>query len=469
MVEKKTNLKTAFAYHRYSTKNQEDGYSLEVQRNITKKIADKHDCNIIQVYEDKGISGATIDKRPSMLQLLDDLKTLKPNFILCIDQDRIARGNDFWFIKSLMAKTNTAFITEKEGLIDFGDITKDAFSDMLGVFAKFERGMITRRVKRAIAERVKGGKQIGNLKNILGYDYKNGNIVINSKEKQIILKIFNLAIEGKNYTHIVRYLNEDGYRTKHSALFNVKKIKNIIKNPIYCGHVKHYNKIYKGIHKAIISEEIFNKAQKNITYRKKYSPNRPPKYLLTGFLRCGYCGSSMGGYKSFKGYWNYRCLGYTRGICKTSVHLQKDKIEKFVIDKICQMLNEFDLDELNKRAIKMSNETEPTLDVDKKIKNIQSKLDRLLDEYLEGYIKKDKYRNYIEKLNKEINELKEINSVEYDYSILEKINTPEFFNSIELEDKRKIISLFLDKIVVYKMNKTRNLEDRIKCFWNEII
>ena len=63
-------MKTAFLYHRYSSDLQKDGYTLEVQRRITKEIAKKHGLRIIQVYEDETISEATIDKRKVMISYL---------------------------------------------------------------------------------------------------------------------------------------------------------------------------------------------------------------------------------------------------------------------------------------------------------------------------------------------------------------------------------------------------------------
>ena len=56
-------MKTAFSYHRFSHDDQRKGHTLEVQREITKKLAQKYEATIIQIYEDEAISGATIDKR----------------------------------------------------------------------------------------------------------------------------------------------------------------------------------------------------------------------------------------------------------------------------------------------------------------------------------------------------------------------------------------------------------------------
>jgi len=117
---------------------QKDSYTLEAQRSITKKLAEKYNAKIIQVYEDEAISGVTIEKRPAMLQLLEDLPKLKPSYLISTDQDRLIMGNDFWAIKNILAKTKTSIITEKEGIIDQADITKDTLSYIIVVFARLE-------------------------------------------------------------------------------------------------------------------------------------------------------------------------------------------------------------------------------------------------------------------------------------------------------------------------------------------
>ena len=88
-------MKTAFSYHRYLDEKQAQGYTLESRRNVTKSLADKYESKIIGIYEDEGISASTIDKRPSMLNMIVDMESLKPNFVIFTDQDRLSRGNDF--------------------------------------------------------------------------------------------------------------------------------------------------------------------------------------------------------------------------------------------------------------------------------------------------------------------------------------------------------------------------------------
>ncbi len=42
-------MKTAFCYHRYSYVDQKDGYTLEIRRKTTKRLADKYECTILNI------------------------------------------------------------------------------------------------------------------------------------------------------------------------------------------------------------------------------------------------------------------------------------------------------------------------------------------------------------------------------------------------------------------------------------
>jgi len=465
-------MKTSFAYHRYSTDQQKNGYSLDFQRNITKKLSEKYDCKIIQVYEDEGISGATIDKRPSMLQLLSDLKELKPDYIICVDQDRIARGNDFWYIKNLMSRNNISFITEKEGVINFTeDVSSDFMSDILAAAAKYERGMIKQRIKRAIAERANKGLFVGNCNGIHGYKYKDGNIIVDEEEAKLVKEIFEMSVSGMGYSGIARYLNSHGIKSKKNGYFTAERVRYILANPLYCGYIRHGDEIYKGVHKPIIDEGTFKKAQINIARYRRINKTKPIKYLLTGFLKCGYCGANLGGNRRKESAGVkiiYRCNGYVRGFCTSPVYLKKDKIESYVISEVIKKLEELKLSFDGKVIDLIKSPSISKLDIAKQKKKLQTKADKLLDEYLNGFIDRDKYRQYINDINKEIKNLREDKIDIIDYSILKNLDIRKTFEESDINGRREIISLVLNRINVFRMSGTYRLENRIKCYWNEI-
>jgi len=89
-----------------------------------------------------------------MLQLTENLEKIKPSYVIVTDQNRLSRGNDFWYIKGLMSKSKTALITEFGGVLDFSnDPVLDLVSDVSVSAAKFERKQIGCRVSRGIIQK----------------------------------------------------------------------------------------------------------------------------------------------------------------------------------------------------------------------------------------------------------------------------------------------------------------------------
>jgi site-specific DNA recombinase len=364
-----------------------------------------------------------------------------------------------------MLKSGTSIITEKEGIINFGeDIAKDFLSDVIASAAKYERGMIKQRVKRAMLERTSKGLQVGTLTGIFGYDYHEGNIVINDKEAEIVRLIFKMYIEGKGYHSIKNYLNENGYRTKFGNTFKSCNIKRILEKPTYCGYITHLDKVIKGVHQPIISEDIFNQAQNRYSQNKKRNPKMKVKHLLTGFLHCGSCNSRMQiGYHGGKAF--YECSAYYTGNCKKPVYIGKDILENYVIGKVVKIISKMDLKFDSEKKVKQeSNLFEVKINQQK----IKQKIDRLLEQYVEGNIDEVNYRRLNDKLRKELNQAKTIKeNPKIDLSFLKDFKIEKVWHELEFIDKRKILEVLIDRVVVERYNRKDKLTDRVKITFNK--
>ena len=66
--------KKCVLYPRVSTEMQVDGFSLDGQKNSLKRFADREEMEIVNIYEDAGKSGKSIDGRPAFKQMLFDIE-----------------------------------------------------------------------------------------------------------------------------------------------------------------------------------------------------------------------------------------------------------------------------------------------------------------------------------------------------------------------------------------------------------
>ena len=95
MTDSPTGTRVA-AYYRCSTDGQE--HSIEDQRAVIRKEAEKRGWIVTAEYEDEGESGATIDNRPGLQRLLCEADVKRFDMVVMYDLSRITRGGalKFW-------------------------------------------------------------------------------------------------------------------------------------------------------------------------------------------------------------------------------------------------------------------------------------------------------------------------------------------------------------------------------------
>ena len=82
----------AVGYTRVSTPHQvKEGESLSTQKKVITEHCQKNDLELVQTYEDAGISGAKSD-RPALLRMLEDAKTGQFDVVVVHSLSRLGRS-----------------------------------------------------------------------------------------------------------------------------------------------------------------------------------------------------------------------------------------------------------------------------------------------------------------------------------------------------------------------------------------
>ena len=66
--------KKCVLYLRVSTEMQVDGYSLAGQKTCLTNYAEREQMKVLNIYEDAGKSGKSIDGRPAFKKMINDIK-----------------------------------------------------------------------------------------------------------------------------------------------------------------------------------------------------------------------------------------------------------------------------------------------------------------------------------------------------------------------------------------------------------
>jgi site-specific DNA recombinase len=302
-------------------------------------------------------SGLTLD-RPKLNELRSLIRAGIVNVVVIYCLDRLSRN-----------PTHGVILTEEleKCNVALEAVTEDIDNSKLGKLINYIRGFASELEAEKIRERTMRGK-IAHLKKgklpqgtgigIFGYkwDKTAGRRVIIDHEADVVRKIFNMSMIGISTNRIAISLNDSGIRTKSGSLWYPLTIRRILNNETYTGNTyfgrtKRVSKtrvesqprenwiLLPDVTPPIITEEIFNKAQEAMREAKQSRPLNPNgHYLLTGFIRCSKCGSTIGGTTLSGKYRYYHCRGATptatRGKICDAGYIKADEVEGFVWERI---------------------------------------------------------------------------------------------------------------------------------------
>lgn len=145
-------------YARVST----DGQTVQNQLRELEAVAERHGWNVVEVFTDRGISGAKgRDKRLALDRLLKAVARREIDLVAAWSVDRLGRSlQDLVGLLGELHAKGVDLYLHQQG-IDTTTPAGKAMFQMMGVFAEFERAMIIERVKAGLARAKAQGKRLG--------------------------------------------------------------------------------------------------------------------------------------------------------------------------------------------------------------------------------------------------------------------------------------------------------------------
>lgn len=452
------NKMMVVGYARVSTDNQLENYSIEEQTERLKSYCAAKDWILVQTYVDGGYSGGNTD-RPALQQMLAEIHKGKIDAVVVYKLDRLSRSqkDTLTLIEDELLSHGTDFVSINENF-DTSTPFGRAMIGILSVFAQLEKDQITERFTMGRIGRSKAGYFHGGGNAPTGYDYVDGELVINEYEAQQVRKVFNMFLAGSSINAIHRGL-EKAYTTKWSAA----KVRNVLKNSVYIGKVKFMKEEHQGAHEPIIDETVFKAANallsssarngKITSYQK--TPFRA-EYLLSGLVYCSRCGAK---YSANHGY--YKCYSRAKSTPKFIVdpNCKNDNWEISILDNL--IVGQIDLLSTSKDSLeelkhdsKKTNKIEVDRSrVNKRISEIDKQIGKLIELYQVSSIPMASISEKVEALSHEKSSLSQQleNSNVISQSDLFEDALSDYvdgFKESKIEQQRLMISRLIEKILI---------------------
>ena len=169
-------------YVRVSTENQLENYSIEEQTERLTAYCKAKDITIVKFYTDGGYSGGNVN-RPGLQQMLGDIAAGIIDTVIVYKLDRLSRSqkDTLMLIEDKFLANHVDFVSINENF-DTSTPFGRAMIGILSVFAQLEKDQITERFTMGRVGRARNGYFHGGAYAPTGYDYADGNLVVNEYE-----------------------------------------------------------------------------------------------------------------------------------------------------------------------------------------------------------------------------------------------------------------------------------------------
>ncbi len=339
--------------------------------------------SVTEIYKEI-VSGDSIAARPVMQHLLSEVEQGIWQGVLVMEIERLARGDtiDQGIVAQTFQYSSTLIITPTKTYDPNNEFDREYFE--FGLFmSRREYQTIKRRLQIGRQSSIKEGKYVSS-KPPYGYDriklknQKGFSLIPNSEQAPIVQLIFDWYTNGfideetgnkipVGLNKIVTFLNKMGAKPISSEFWTLSTVRSIISNEVYAGWIrwnfrptvkyvengvvktsrprveKEKRLLYKGLHKPIISQETFDKAQYLLKTKSRPGPiSKEMTNPLSGILYCAECGHAMTRRSYLKrGYDTKILCNYT--YCQT-VSSNFDVIENILIESLKLWLNDLKLE-----------------------------------------------------------------------------------------------------------------------------
>ena len=324
--------------------------------------------------------------------MLEDMKAGKLNYIVAYKLDRVTRSvRDLEVLITTLEDYHCYLVCERDD-VNTSTANGRFFVRMLTVLSQLEIEIVSERTKFGLNGAIKSGHIPGKCP--FGY-YRDSNktLKINNSTKDLVIRIFEMYLEGKSYQTIANILNSEKISSPTKKKWIDSTIDRIINNKIYIGDYERYRldnsketEVFINVAPAIITRAMWEEVQKQKEKNQRsYCRNRV--YIFFQKLNCPYCGKTMtckgAGGKKTK-YMYYFCDN-------CNLYYNEDEIESCLIDYILDLV-EYDY-HINKYfyPILAEKKTDETKEIEQEIKKYKEQKDRLMEAYKAGYIKMDDF------------------------------------------------------------------------------
>jgi site-specific DNA recombinase len=384
----------AVIYVRVSTKEQTENLSLPTQLRACEQYCQREGYEILERFREAGESAKTTD-RTELQKMLKYCRTHKGkvHFVVVYNLTRFAREKyDHFALRAHLKSLGISLRSATEPIDDTS--TGKLMEGVLAAFSQFDNDVRSERVRAGMRAALELGRWT--FPAPLGYlnapKWSDKTLIPDPERAPLVQQMFEDYASGRfTKQEVLARITERGLRTRRGLVLSPQSFGKMLRNQIYIGLIDcpEYSVSTRGNFEALVGEQTFYRAQAVSEGRVQVTAPRErnhPDFPLRGFVRCETCGRPLTGSWS-KGRNGYYAYYHCQRQCR-AVNVTKAKLEGLFAEELALLQPTSGYMRLVKdRVILMwqqltSEVKDRAVEVERRVKAIQQKLDRLDEAFL---------------------------------------------------------------------------------------
>lgn len=463
----------AVIYARYSSHGQTE-QSIEGQLKDGYEWAARQGVTVIGEYIDRALTG-TKDQRPDFQRMISDAAKKQFDIVIVWKLDRFARNRyDSAIYKARLKKYGVKVVSVKENITDApeGIILEGLLESM----AEYYSANLSQNVKRGIRETVSKGRFCGGPVPY-GYRAVDGRLVPDEKTAPIVRCVFEQYAQGVPKKDIIDELNRRGIRNRAGKPLSYTAFQDVLRSTTYIGEHRYDGQVITGCADPIIPRDVFDKVQARLdrNVRAPAAGKAREKYLLSGKLFCGLCGSPMfgesGKSRNGKLHTYYACYARKRLRSCAKCAERRDELESFIISQTMEyILTPGRVSEIAAAVVLEYDDefsTARVTDIEKLIARIDADIEKLVDTLTDCpkaarpriYERMEQLENQKSELQADAAKLRVASGLRLtEKEVISWLNTFRDGDPTDPDFRARLIDTFINAVYIY--------DDRIVVFYN---
>ncbi len=382
----------AVIYARVSSKDQEEGFSIDSQLGLLRGYAQRSGLKVLSEFID--VESAGNAGRTNFGHMLAFIRAAKHPVIILVEKtDRAYRNlKDYTTLDDLIRERDVRIHLVKENEVIGRNATSHTkfIHGIKVLMAKNYVDNLSEEVRKGINQKLEIGQYPSHPPVGYLWDREKRSIVHDPAKAPLVRTLFERYATGLySITTLSELMTREGLTSREGKMISRRCVELVLKNPIYYGDFFWKGRIYKGQFEPIASKELWDRANKQLRRNNHPEQQRKHYFAFSGLLTCARCGAMITSEIKKGRYVYYRCAN--QRTCKPE-YVREEDVSRQLFEKIGAIEPGEEFAQWLKATADHLASSETAKDrqrqdeTRKRVTALQAKLDRLYTDHIEGRI-----------------------------------------------------------------------------------